>query len=197
MPLFYIKKGNKPITGFIPKHKTGESTACASAHAPFPRRTYILYIDFYNNIFKSVSLSVLWTFSHKCLYIFPCNHYCTEINIFLSWQNIFILMANYKLSSSSSKTTKNNPKKIPKNPSSEQTPAAPTSSSSFSHIFLLYLFFQPPENSHFTRLEKKKNPKKDKKRRGGYLVCIYTKEMRKTLLDISHEKAINIHSIRL
>lgn len=55
-------------------------------------------------------------------------------SVFLSWQNIFILMADYKLSSSSSKNQKNNSKKISKIP-----PLHPLKKSCCPHI-LLFLF---------------------------------------------------------
>ena len=64
-----------------------------------------------------------------------------------------------------------------------------------SHISFLYLFFQNTPKPLFIRLKKKNNSKTNQKR--GGLLCIYTKEMQKTLLYPPPKKTGNTHSIRL
>lgn len=67
----------------------------------------------------------------------------------LSWQNIFILMADYKLSSSSSKNPKNNPKKTPKippSPSPKKSLAALNPPLPFPHILFLLIPLKSPKS---------------------------------------------------
>ena len=74
-------------------------------------------------------------------YNLPSAKTLSAMTSLLSWQNIFILMADYKLSSSSSKNSKNNPKKTPKippSPSSKKSPAALHILLFLSHIFYFY-----------------------------------------------------------
>ena len=105
------------------------------------------------------------------LYIFsrtysPKTSFCKNT---MSWQNIFILMANYKLSSSFSKTKKITLKKYPKIPHLH-----PIKKSCCPHILLfLFPYFSPifilqsPETPILQGF-KRKQPQKGQKRRGHF-----------------------------
>ena len=101
----------------------------------------------------------------------------------MSWQNIFILMADYKLSSSFSKNRKNNSQKTPQfilfiltHFHQKINYFIPLKESCCLHILLFPFPYLSPifilqlhDNPYFTRLKKKIIPKKNKKRRGHFL----------------------------
>jgi len=92
----------------------------------------------------------------------------------MSWQNIFILMANYKLSSSSSKPSKKEPKKTPKIPPLKGVLLPPHSPLPFPTFFSYIYSSNHPKTPYLQCFERKRTQKRTKKEED---ICILIRKL--------------------